>query len=157
MSSKRTNHRNQALLWLYAVLVVLGTTGSLAAQKASVIARDAWAREPAPSRDVTALFVVLENRGATPRAVVAGESDAANKVELHEMKMEGSMMRMSPVKQIEVPAGGRTELKPGGLHIMIFGLRKRPAVGDVVTVTLTLDDGTKVPVTATVRRDEVKE
>jgi copper(I)-binding protein len=156
MNSKQRNYRTCAIVSLFAALVAPSTTGAQAWQNAAVIARDAWAREPAPSRDVTALFVVLENRSATPRAVVAGESDAADKVELHEMKMEGSMMRMSPVKQIEVPAGGRTELKPGGLHVMIFGLKKRPAVGDTLTITLTLDDGTTVPVTATVRREEVK-
>ena len=60
----------------------------LAARTVTVVAHDAWAREPVPSRDVTALFVVLENRGATARAVVSGESDAAAKVELHEMKMD---------------------------------------------------------------------
>jgi copper(I)-binding protein len=157
MNFKHMNRRRRAVLSLCAALAVLGTAGSLAGQTAPVIARDGWAREPAPSRDVTAVYVVLENHGATPRAVVAGESDAADKVELHEMKMEGSMMRMSPVKQIEVPAGGRTELKPGGLHVMMFGLKKRPAAGDTLTVTLTLDDGTKVPVTATVRREETKQ
>jgi hypothetical protein len=105
---------------------------------------------------VTAIFVALENHGATTKAVVAGSSDAAEKVELHEMKMDGDMMRMSPVKQIEVPAGGQTELKPGGLHVMVFGLKKRPRVGESLTVTLTLDDGTKLPITAIIRPQEEK-
>jgi copper(I)-binding protein len=157
MSSTMSKHGTRLACVLFAVLVAFGAAGPLAAQTVTVIAHDAWAREPVPTRDVTALFLVLENRGATPRAVVSGESDAASKVELHEMKMAGSMMRMSPVKQIDVPAGGKTELKPGGLHVMMFGLKKRPAPGDTLTLTLTLDDGTKVPVTATVRREEVKQ
>jgi periplasmic copper chaperone A len=156
MSSNTSKHGTRIARVLFVWIVALGAAGPLAAQTVAITAHDGWAREPVPSRDVTALFVVLENRGATARAVVSGESDAAAKVELHEMKMDGAMMRMSPVNQIDVPAGGKTELKPGGLHVMMFGLKKRPAPGDTLTVTLTLDDGTKVPVTATVRREEVK-
>jgi hypothetical protein len=89
--------------------------------------------------------------------VVAGTSDAVDRVELHEMKMDGGMMRMSPVKQIDVPAGGQTELKSGGLHVMLFGLKKRLSAGESVTVTLMLDDGTKIPVTAVVRPQETKQ
>lgn len=144
------------------VLAVVGVAALLAArpvrvstQASAVVAHDAWAREPAPSRDVTGLFVVLENSGALPRSVVSASSDAADKVELHEMKMTDGMMSMSPVKQIDVPAHGKTALKPGGLHVMMFGLKKRPAPGDTLSVTLTLDDGTKVPVTATVRKAEM--
>jgi copper(I)-binding protein len=128
---------------------------AVSTQASAVVAHDAWAREPAPSRDVAGLFVVLENSGASPRSVVSASSDAADKVELHEMKMTNGMMSMSPVKQIDVPAHGRTELKPGGLHVMLFGLKKRPAPGDTLSVTLTLDDGTKVPVTAAVRKAEM--
>jgi hypothetical protein len=123
------------------------------AQTQTVTAHDAWMREPAPSRDVTAVFVVLDNSGPAARAVVSAACEAADKAELHEMKNENGMMRMSPVKSIPLPAG-KTELKPGGLHIMIFGLKQRPAVGDHVSVTLTLDDGSTVPVSAVVRKQE---
>ena len=100
---------------------------------------------------------MLENAGTDKRAVLSAASDAAARVELHEMKMDGAMMRMSPVKQIDVPAKGTVELKPGGLHVMLFDLTKRPAAGDSVVVTLTLDDGSKVPVTATVRKQESRQ
>jgi copper(I)-binding protein len=55
------------------------------------------------------------------------------------MKNEGGMMRMSPVSQIDVPANGKTELKPGGLHVMLFGLKGKPVEGDTFVVTLKLD------------------
>jgi copper(I)-binding protein len=157
MNSKCANHRTFVAWSLFVVFAGMSAGRLLGGQTVAVVAHDAWAREPAPSRDVTALFVVLENRGSTRKAVVSATSEMADKVELHEMKMDGTMMRMSPVKQIEVPAGGTTELKPGGLHVMIFGLRRRPAVGDALAVTLTLDDGTKVPVVATVRQEERKQ
>jgi copper(I)-binding protein len=114
-------------------------SAGLLAQESTVVAQNAWARPPAPSRDMTGLFLVLENHSAQKRAVVGGSSDAADKVELHEMKNEGGMMRMSPVSQIDVPANGKTELKPGGLHVMLFGLKGKPVEGDTFVVTLKLD------------------
>lgn len=124
--------------------------GRIQAQDA-VEAHDAWARLPLPSKTQTALFVTLENHSAEKRAVVSASSDAAEKVELHEMKTDGKMMRMSPVAQIDIPANGKTALKPGGFHIMLFGLKTRPAEGDTLRVILKLDDGATVPVTATYR------
>ena len=63
------------------------------------------------------------------------------------------MMRMSPVKQIEVPAHGKVELKPGGYHVMLFGLKKTPTAGDTVKLTLTFDDGSTASTMASVRQD----
>jgi copper(I)-binding protein len=120
----------------------------------AVTVRDAWIREPLGDRNVTAAFAVVENSGAANRAIVSAAAEVADKVELHEMKMVDSMMRMSPVKQIEVPAGGRVELKPGGLHVMLFGLKRMPKGGETIGLTLTLDDATTVSVTAAVRKQE---
>ena len=136
-----------------SMLLVLGIVGrALVAQETGVIARDAWVRVPAPSKDETALYVALENHGAQRRAVVAVSSDVAATAEMHEMRMAGKMMSMSPIAQIAIPAHGKTELRPGGVHIMLFGLKSRPAIGDSVHVTLALDDGSTIPVIATVRK-----
>jgi len=138
-----------------------------------VVAKDAWARVPAPSKMETAAYMVLENRGSQRRTVVSASSDAAEKVEMHEMKMikaekpamnmgkamdkatdkpaDSSMMAMTPLSEIAIPAKGKTELMPNGVHLMLFGLKSRPAPGDTLNVTLKLDDGTTVPVTAKVR------
>lgn len=67
-----------------------------------------------------------------------------------------SVMRMTPVAEIGIPAKGKASLQPNGLHIMMFGLKTRPAAGDTINVTLRLDDGTSVPVAATVRKQEAK-
>lgn len=131
-------------------LPLLATTAR--AQAATVVAHDAWVREAMGARKVTAVFLTLENTGATARSVVSGTADVAETLELHEMVRDGTMMKMSPVKAIEVPAGARTELKPGGLHLMLFGLRKPLAAGDSVRVTLAMDDGSTLAITAGVRK-----
>jgi periplasmic copper chaperone A len=123
-----------------------------AGQEAAVVARDAWVRVPLPSKTETALFVVLENHSAQRRKVVSVSSEAATAAEMHEMKMVKMTMSMTPVTEIAIPAKGKTSLNPDGLHIMLFGLKARPVVGDTINVTLKLDDGSTVPVTATVRK-----
>ena len=144
-------------LFLMSVLCAAGafvTATPALAQTPVLTAHDAWAREPMGGRNMTGVFVVVENAGATPRAIVSAATDAAEKVELHEMKNEGGMMRMSPVKQIDVPAKGKVELKPGSFHVMIFGIKGKPAAGDTMNLTLTFDDGTKVTTPAQFRRPE---
>ena len=133
-----------------AVLVLVALQAPAAAQ--DVIARDAWMRVPPPLKDETALYLVIENRRTKPIAVVGASSDAAEKLELHEMRMVGRMMSMNQVPRITVSARGKMELRSGGVHIMVFGLKKRPAVGDSVSIMLRLDDGTTVLVIATVRK-----
>jgi copper(I)-binding protein len=143
---------------LASIIIVLASSvpvfgnATLAAQPATVTVHDAWVREPGGSRKVTAGFLVIENAGAAKRAIVSASTDAAETVELHEMVRDGAMMRMAPVKTIDVPANGKTELKPGGLHLMIFGLKKQPVAGDTIRFTLTLDDGTTTAVAAQVRK-----
>ena len=93
-----TKQRNMAWdqrvrLMLCAAVLFSGV--SLRAQDAGVVARDAWVRVPLPSKTETALFAVL--RTTAPNAVVSASSDAADKVEMHEMKMDRAVMVMRPV------------------------------------------------------------
>ena len=140
----------KTLMTLFVAGLFYATT--LDAQDAAVTVRDAWVRVPAPSKMETALYMVIENHGPQKRALVSASSDAAAKVEMHQMRMEGRVMLMAPVAQIAIPAGGKATLSPNGLHMMLYGLKTRPAVGDNVNVTLKLDDGTTVAVTATVKK-----
>jgi copper(I)-binding protein len=126
--------------------------GGLAAQEAAVVARDGWVRMPLPSKSEAALYMVLENHSAQRRFVVSATTDAAANAELHEMTMEKTVMRMTPVAKIGISAHGKTSFNPSGYHLMLFGLKTKPSIGDTINVTLKLDDGNTVPVTATVRK-----
>lgn len=135
-----------------ALLALSALPARVHAQATTVVAHDAWVREAMGARKVTAVFLTLENTGTASRSVVSGTADVAETLELHEMVRDGTMMKMSPVKSIEVPAGARTELKPGGLHLMLFGLKRTLAAGDSVRVTLAMDDGSTLAITAGVRK-----
>ena len=128
--------------------------GTVTLAQGTLTIHDAWVRQPTGDRKEAAAFAVVENSGATTRAIVSVTAEVAEKAELHEMKMMGAMMQMSPVKQIKVPARGKVELKPGGYHVMLFGLKKMPMSGDMVALTFKFDDGSTVSATAPVRQDE---
>lgn len=142
-----------AIVTRTAAVAALVLTASLAvAQTPAVTVHDAWVREPMGGRNMTGAFAVVENPSATAKAIVAASSDISDKVELHEMKNENGMMKMSPVKKVDVPANGKLELKPGSFHVMLFDVKKKISDGEKISLTFTFDDGSKVTTQAQVRK-----
>jgi len=132
-------------------LVATPLAAQATAQATAVTVREAWVREAAAGRAVTGAFLILENTSDAARALVRGKASVGDTLELHEMKRENGMMRMSPVPRIDIPAKGSVALRPGGYHLMLFGLKAPLAAGDTVRLTLTFDDGTTAQVKAPVR------
>jgi|TARA_B100002003_G_scaffold79445_1_gene74306 copper(I)-binding protein len=98
-----------------------------------------------------AIYFTLVNEGNTSDALVDASSDAAESARFHETQMEGNIISMVPVTRIEIPAKGLTELKPGGLHVMLMGLKQDLNNGDTVSVTLRFEKSDEVVVEAEVR------
>jgi copper(I)-binding protein len=98
-----------------------------------------------------AVYVTLGNSGSQPDALVSASTDAAQMTELHETTRDGNVMKMRPVKTIPVPAGGKTELKPGGYHIMLMGLKHDLKPGEKVAVTLKFEHGGETRIEAPVK------
>jgi len=142
----------RSLSFTVAAAVLTLTAAAAQAQTQTVTVRDAWVREPMGGRNVTGAFAIVENSGATPRSIVAATADVSDKVELHEMKNENGMMRMSPLKKFDVPAHGTLELKPGSFHVMLFDVTRKLVAGETVRLTLTLDDGSTISTAAQVRK-----
>ena len=70
----------------------------------------------------------------TADQLVSASSPVAGEVQLHEMAMEGNVMKMRQVKDIAVPSGGEVELKPGGLHLMFMNIKAPLAAGETIPV-----------------------
>jgi hypothetical protein len=98
-----------------------------------------------------AVYVTIVNRGGGPDALLGATTDAASTVELHETVHEGGVMKMRPQPRFDVPGGGRLEMKPGGHHIMLLGLKRDLKPGDTVSVTLTFDKAGRMAIDAPVR------
>lgn len=84
--------------------------------------------------------------GATADKLVGASSDAAASVELHTHKMEGGVARMRQVDDVPVPAGQKVEFRPGGLHLMLVGLKRPLKDGEQVAVTLRFEKAGSMPV-----------
>jgi copper(I)-binding protein len=106
-----------------------------------------WTRATAPTARAGGGFLTIVNNGTTPDRLIAARSPASMKVEVHEMKMDGNVMRMREVeKGIEIPAGATVTLKPGGFHIMFMELRAPLTQGAKVPVTLVFEKAGSIDV-----------
>ena len=132
-----------------ALALLLPVASPAAAQ---VRATDAWARGTVPGQTSTVVYMRL--RSAQPATVIAVESPLGE-AGLHEMKMDGNVMRMRDIERLELPPGRTVELDPNGLHIMLTGLKRPLAKGERVPLRLTIREGngsrTIVEVSAEVR------
>lgn len=99
----------------------------------------------------SAIYMTIQNPGATADRLIKAQSEAAQTVELHTMAEENGLMKMHPVEAVDVPAQGEAVLKPGGFHVMLLGLTRDLKVGDKVTVTLTFEQAGAITVEAEVR------
>ena len=119
-----------------------------------IAAVEPYVRLVPPGQDISAAFMVFKNADDRDHRVVKAESAAAKATELHTHVSEGGMMKMRPVAIIEIKAKGETALKPGGLHMMLIGLKHALKEGDLVPITVTFEDGSSEKVEAPVRRIE---
>ena len=135
-----------------SAVLAMAMAAALAAPlaQAQVTVTDAWIRGTVPQQTATGLFGRLTSSGDA--RLVAGSSPVASAVEIHEMRMVGDTMRMRAVDALPLPAGKAVELKPGGWHVMLLGLKQPLKAGDTVPVTLVVEraDRTREQVELTV-------
>ena len=120
---------------------VLIACAAMPASAANISVSDAWARATMPGQKVSGAYMQIQSD--TDARLVAVTSTAVPRVEVHEMKMDGGVMRMRELEAIELPKGKTVSLEPGGLHIMLMNLAQPIAAGDVIPLTLTVESGGK--------------
>jgi hypothetical protein len=125
------------LLW--AMLLVGG------AVQAQVQVRDAWARPALQGQSATGAFMTLTAPDGA--RLIGASSPVAGVVEVHEMVMEGSVMKMRAVPAIDLPPGRSVELKPGGYHVMLMDLKRPLQAGERVPLELRIETRDKRLVT----------
>jgi len=110
---------------------------SLAAS-AEIIIKDAWVRTTVAEQKVTGAFMQITSDKTVK--LVAANSPAAEKTEVHEMSMQGDVMKMRQVNEVVIDAGKSVELKPGSYHIMLMNLKKPVQAGSIVNLNLEFLD-----------------
>lgn len=136
--------RNHYLGALLALLVA----SSAAAQALKV--QNAWVRATVQGQKATGAFMQITASATT--TLVGVSTPVAGLAEVHEMKMDGDVMRMRPLGQgLELPAGTAVQLKPGGYHLMLIDLKVPLQKDSTIPLTLSLRDSKGVPSTQELR------
>ncbi len=107
------------------------------------------ARPTAAGQQVGGSFMTLVNKGAADR-LLSVTSAVATSVQVHSMTMDGNVMKMRQLDALELPAGQTVELKPGGFHLMLVGLKAPLKAGDTFPMTLKFEKAGEVVVTVNV-------
>lgn len=130
------------------LVVVLITAGLMAACGAApsqdsagpkIMVMKPWSRPSPMVAGNGAVYMTLMNEGDSDDTLLSAETDVAEAVELHETQMVDDVMKMSPVANVEVPAGGSANLEPGGLHVMLINLKEELRPGEKLSLTLNFE------------------
>jgi copper(I)-binding protein len=137
------------LAFAVATMQLCGVAGASGSAD-SITISDAYVRQAPPGSPATGAFMVLHNSGSKLVKLIKADNPVSQLTELHTHLHEGGMMKMRPVKDIPIPAGGEARLQPGGLHIMLIDMKAPLLDGDQLPLTLSFDDGSskviKLPV-----------
>jgi copper(I)-binding protein len=117
-----------------------------------VRAENAWVPWTPPTVEVHAAYLTIVNQSNEDQSVVGAESPDYQRVELHSSSVKNGVSEMRDVDQVTIPANKRVTFEPGDLHLMLIGPKRTLAVDDRVRITLHLQGGELVQVSAVVRR-----
>lgn len=150
---RQTTRKVMLVLVLLVGSVLAGCVGR---QGPVITVENPWVRTAMMADGNSAAYMVIKNNAGQADALIGAATDVAAAAELHEMVMEGDVMKMRPVagQRIEIPARGQVELKPGGLHVMLIGLKQKLDPGATVDLTLRFEKAGEVRVKAEVRAVE---
>jgi copper(I)-binding protein len=135
------------------LLIALGGAPAFAQEfkAGDIVIDEAWARATPKGAAVGAGYLTIHNNGATPERLTGGTADFAG-VEVHEMSMDGGVMKMREVKDgLAIPAHGTVTLAPNGYHLMFAGLKTPLAAGETVKATLNFERAGAIAVEFAVR------
>ena len=140
-----------SLIAASALIAALAAPSTLAAHevKAGSLTIDApWARATPSGAKTAAGYMKITNAGQEADKLVGGSAEGIGKVEVHEMSMKNDVMQMRHLSGgLEIKPGETIELKPGGYHLMLIGLKQPLKQGETVKGTLTFEKAGSVPIT----------
>ena len=135
---------------MYKTFTAVFLSLAACAAQAQVDITGAWVRATVQGQKATGAFMQITAPAAS--TLVSVSTPVAGVAEVHEMKMDGDVMRMRPLtKGLELPAGKAVQLKPGGYHLMLMDLKLPLQKDTTIPLTLTLRDSKGVQSTQELR------
>ena len=110
-----------------------------------------WARATPGAVKNSAAFMVFDNKGAADK-LIGVSGDVANDIQIHSMITEAGVMKMREITSLDIPANGKAELKPGGFHVMLIGLKDGLKEGATFPLKLKFEKAGEVTVQVTAEK-----
>ena len=141
----------RTLFFLLCALALLPDAEAEPVHLKALVIDQAYARATAPGQEVGVVYLTIENTGKTAEQLLSASSPAARIVTLHSTRMTGGMSSMHHQDAFDIPAGGKLELQPSGLHLMLEGLKAPLVEGKEIMVRLKFGQSGAVEVPVPVR------
>jgi copper(I)-binding protein len=122
---------------LFRIALFAAATIAGAAASAQITIKEPWVRGTVAQQKASGAFMQITS--ANGGKLVSASSPVAGLVEVHEMAMDGNVMKMRAVPALDLPAGKTVELKPGGYHVMLMDLKQQLKPGEAVPLTLVVE------------------
>lgn len=110
-----------------------------------------WARATPSAVKNSAAFMVFDNKGAADK-LVSVSGDVAREIQIHSMITEAGVMKMREINSLDIPANGKAELKPGGFHLMLVGLKDGLKEGEKFPLVLKFEKAGEITVQVTAEK-----
>lgn len=123
--------RLKALAWILLCLLAAPAAAELRIDHARI-------RDLIPGQDKTVGYFDVTNDGAAPVVIIGAKAEPVRAIEIHTTIQDGDVMRMRRLTEVVVPPGETVQFKPGGNHLMLFGVR---SLNETLNVELQLGDG----------------
>ncbi len=131
----------------FVISLIYACTGN-----SGLTVNDAWIREVPEGIETTALYMNIRNNGEQADRLLSVRSDIAGSVEVHKTSVnKDGISYMEKLEGLEIPSASTVSLEPGGVHVMLIGLKKDIKSGDVVEVVLAFENSGTKKVKAKVR------
>ena len=137
------------LFYAAALAIVAIASGAGQAQEFKVgdlLIDHPWARASIGQAKAGAAYLVVSNRGTEADRITAADTPVAKRAEFHTHIMEGGVMKMRPVGAVEVAPGEPVVFQPGGLHVMLMGLKAPLKEGETFPLTLKFENAGQVEI-----------
>ena len=115
------------------------------AKVGSISINHPWARATPGAVKNSAAFMVFDNKGTADK-LIGVSGDVAKEIQIHSMITEAGVMKMREIKSLDIPANGKAELKPGGFHVMLIGLKDGLKEGATFPLKLKFEKAGEVTV-----------
>ncbi len=133
------------LLILLSAVALSGTAFAHEYKQGNVTIGHPWARATPGAVKNSAAFMTLSAKDTADK-LIGVSGTVAREIQIHTMITEAGVMKMREVKSLDIPANGKTELKPGGLHIMLIGLKDGLKEGEKFPLKLKFEKAGEVTV-----------